>query len=330
MAADRDVAVAFATAWAHRLGRRLAGWEMTAATGVRGLRLAAESGAFERFCLTEANDAAAELLGRNAAGRPGVTTERRDARTPPAAAAFDYVDLDPYGTPAPFVPAALSAVRPDGVIAVTATDMVVLAGVQKGACERRYGARPVRGRLAPEAGLRILIGYLAREARVHGLALQPLLAYVREHYVRVYAQLVPDARNEIPSPVETLEPGSWTGPPLGDPGPFGPLWVGPLYDRPLVLELAPPAGAARPRETELLLERWREESAVDVPFYYEANRLAGRLRLRAPPPLRALLEGLRARGFRAGRTHARPEGFRTDAPRAEVERLAEALGRGAG
>lgn len=326
MAGDRDLGVAFAAAWAASAGPDRSGWEVAAATGVRGLRLLNESGAFGRFLLTEANPEAGELLARNAAPYPGARVACADGRVPPATGAFDYVDIDPYGTPVPFVAAALAALRPGGVLGVTATDMMVLAGVQRGACERRYGGRPVRGRLGPEGGLRILLAYLARAARAHERSLRPLLAYARDHHVRVYAEIGRITDATPPDPIGSVEPAAWSGPRLGEHGPYGPLWLGPLFDAQLVGALCVPVSAARPSETARWISRLQEEVDADRPFFYESNRLAGDLRLPFPPALPALLLGLRARGFRAARTHARPEGFRTDAPRTAVEAVARSLG----
>ncbi|HTW39607.1 MAG TPA: hypothetical protein VMF04_01940 [Thermoplasmata archaeon] len=324
MAGDRDLGVAFATArWARGGGDR-SGWEVTAATGVRGLRLFHESGAFRDFLLTEANPDASEVLSRNAARYPGARAARGDGREAPAEAGFDLVDVDPYGSPIDFVPAAFRAVRPGGVLAVTATDMMVLAGVQPGVCERRYGAVPVRGRLGPEGGLRILLAYLAREGRARGRAVRPLLAYARDHHLRIYVEVGDAEHSPAEDPVAVIDPARWTGPELGARGPVGPLWVGPLFDPALVRSLRPPSASARPEETSKFLVRLVEELEADVPFYFESNRLARRLELTEPAPMRSLLEALRARGFRAARTHARPEGFRTDAPRDVVESVARA------
>ena len=325
MAGDRDLAVAFAAAWGARVGRPLAGWEATAATGVRGLRLVNESAAFERFLLTEANDEAVRVLRENATPWPAARVRLHDARHPPDGGPFDYVDLDPYGSPAPFVEAALAVLRPGGALAVTATDMMVLAGVQRGACQRRYGARPIRGRLGPEGALRILLAYLARAARDHGRRVRPLLAYVRDHHVRAYVEVADALPNDSPDPIAVVRPDEWNGPTLGAGAPFGPLWLGPLFDPVLVGALTSPAIAARPAEVQRFLARLVEESAADVPFYFEANRLAAELSLPRPPALASMLAGLRAEGFRAARTHARAEGFRTDAPRSSVESLARRL-----
>jgi len=323
MAGDRDLAVAFAETFAPVAQGAWRGWEMTSATGVRGLRLLRESGAFRRFVFSEANPDASRVLRENTARFPGAEAFEHDARVVPSGAPFDYVDLDPYGSPAPFVPTALGSVRLGGIVAVTATDMMVLAGAQPAACWNRYGARPVRGRLGPEGGLRILLAFLARSADALDRSVRPLLAYARDHYVRAYVAI--DGRSPSPPPTDVVRPEAWTGPWLGEGGPYGPLWLGPLFDAALVARLRVPEGAARAGEVERFIARLKEEVVVDRPFYYEANVLAARLGLSSPPSLAKIERDLRAAGFRAARTHARPEGFRTDAPRDAVEELVRRL-----
>jgi tRNA (guanine26-N2/guanine27-N2)-dimethyltransferase len=323
MAGDRDIGVAVARALPPGPPAGRTGWEMTAATGVRGLRQFHESEAFVSFRFTEANPEAFRVLLENVARFPGATAVEGDAREVPPEAPFDYVDLDPYGSPAPFLRTALGSVRPGGVVAITATDMMVLAGAQPAACRRRYSARPVRGRLGPEGGLRILLAESSRTASALDRSIRPLLAYARDHYVRAYVE-VRVGRDPEP-PVEEIEPARWTGPWVGDDGPYGPLWLGRLFDPELVARLDAPEGASRREEVQRFLLRLKEEVEVDRPFYFEPNVLAARLHLPSPPSLRAVAEGLRHRGFRVVRTHARPEGFRTDAPRAEVERVVRAL-----
>ncbi len=323
MAWDRDLGVAFVRAWAPGGAHDRTGWDVTAATGVRGLRLFGETAAFSAFTLTESNERAFTVLAANAARTPGTRAIRADAREPPPPGSFEYVDLDPYGSPLPFLDGALRATATGGVLAVTATDLPVLAGAQAAATLRRYGARPVRGRLGPEGGLRILLMRLALDARRAGRSVRPLLAYVRGHYVRVYVLL--EAGGDRPDPVGTIEDGAWTGPPLGPEPRYGPLWLGPLADPAVVARMEPAEPAGRGAEVAGFLGRYREELEVPAPFYYEPNSLAARLGLRQPPSVERLREALAANGFRAARTHVRSEGLRTDAPRSDVDRIARAL-----
>jgi len=323
MAADRDLGVAFVRAWTDRSGADWRGWEMTAATGVRGLRLLVEGARFRSFLFTETGEEAYRALEQNTVRVPGAVALRADGRQTVSGAPFDYVDIDPYGSPIPFVPTALGSVRAGGVVGVTATDMMVLAGAQPSACRRRYGADPVRGRLGPESGLRVLLAYLAREARAIGRSSRPMLSYVRAHHVRAYVEVGPAGAG--PEPIGTIDPAGWTGPPVGSGGPYGPLWLGPLSDAEILARIEVPPHAAGPREVGRLIERLRAEADVPVPFYYEPNTIAAGLALTHPPSIERLLAGLRGEGYRAARCHPRPEGFRTDAPRAVVEALARTV-----
>jgi tRNA (guanine26-N2/guanine27-N2)-dimethyltransferase len=328
MAFDRDLNVAFARALEATGRPRLEGWEMLGATGVRGLRLAHETDLLETLLITEREEEAVAVIERNVEELhlPRVHVHPADARTPPPEGPFDYVDLDPYGSPLPYLNAMFRSVRLPAIVAVTATDLMVLAGIVRGACEARYGARPLHGRLAPEGGLRILLATLAKEARRHRATLTPLLSYVHDHHVRTYAELVPSEGARTTDPVAPIDPATWTGPVLGPKGPYGPFWVGPLFDRRVVEHLAVPPSPARPKEIQSWIERFRAEAEVDQPFFYEPNQIARALHLTQPPPLEALLAGLRASGAKATRAHPQASALRTDAPRSVVESVARSLG----
>ncbi|MCI4350100.1 MAG: hypothetical protein L3K15_01100 [Thermoplasmata archaeon] len=325
MELDRDVAVAVARA-SLPTGRARRGWDMLSATGIRGLRVLHEGGGFHPMVLSERDGQAIDVLRENAARyrEEGAAVVRLDAQRPVSRGGFDYVDLDPFGSPVPFIESALAAVADDGLLAVTATDLPVLAGANRAACERRYGARPLRGRLGPEGGLRILLAYLAGATRRTGRRLVPRLAYVLGHHLRCYVTVTRhDAAT--PDPVGWIGDSTWEGPRL-PPGPaVGPLWVGPLFDPDWVARLAPPSTAARPRELTHLLERWKAEATVPSVLFYEPNEIAGNLGLRSPPALAPLLQALEAAGYAAVRSHVRPSAFRTSAPRPVVESVARSV-----
>ena len=298
---------------------------MLAATGVRGLRLVEETDAFAGYDFTEENPVAFAVLERNVheSGHGGLRTHLEDARTAPEERAFEYVDLDPFGTPVPFVESAFRALAPLGVLAVTATDMPVLTGVARGVCERRYGGRPIRGAQGPEGGLRILIAYLVGVGAKHALELEPILSYVHDHYVRVFLRSEVSG-GDLGGSGRIGDPGGLgdAAPSIAGDGPFGPMWLGPLFDPAVVARLGVPSTSERPEDLGRFLERIREESRADRPFYYEPNSLASELHLAEPPPLGSLLSALREKGFATARSHVRPSAFRTTAPRSVVHATA--------
>ncbi|MCI4330579.1 MAG: hypothetical protein L3K19_01870 [Thermoplasmata archaeon] len=328
MAVDRDLGVALARTLREQGQGPLRGWEMLAATGVRGLRLVHESDLFGEMWFTEQNPQALEVLRRNVArySSRGAHARAHNAHSPLREGPFDYVDVDPYGTPAPFLPTALDALRPGGLLGVTATDMMVLAGVLKGTCEARYGARPLRGRFGPEGGLRVLLAYVARLAAERGRQVHPILAYVHDHHVRAYLRVDLTSEREMPVPVGMLsEP--WDGPAVIG-GPFGPMWLGRLFDPAIVARVGTPPGAARAKDLERMLGAFRGESRADRPLFYEPNELASTLHLANPPAIDALLDRLESGGWSAGRSHVRAAAFRTTAPRVDVLLAAKAVSEG--
>src|SRR5207244_11855225 len=96
----------------------------------------------------------------------------------------DFVDVDPVGPPTLFLAAAFDGVKGSAGIGITATDTAVLCGTYPRACEKRYGARPLRSPQGAEIGLRILLGYCDRIAQERGLRVRPLLAFPAEHLPR--------------------------------------------------------------------------------------------------------------------------------------------------
>eukprot|EP01129_Flabellula_baltica_P012300 TRINITY_DN5539_c0_g1_i1.p1 TRINITY_DN5539_c0_g1~~TRINITY_DN5539_c0_g1_i1.p1 ORF type:complete len:226 (-),score=51.90 TRINITY_DN5539_c0_g1_i1:116-793(-) len=74
---------------------------------------------------------------------------------------FDVVDLDPYGSAAPFLDAAVQSVDNGGLMCVTCTDTTVLCGTNPETCWAKYQAVAIKSRCCHESALRILLGATA-------------------------------------------------------------------------------------------------------------------------------------------------------------------------
>ncbi|MBG17142.1 MAG: hypothetical protein CMB77_02135 [Euryarchaeota archaeon] len=98
---------------------------------------------------------------------------------------YQWIDIDPFGSPAPFIDAALSSMGRRGILALTATDAAALRGRSNSACSRRYGARVRPGPASHEIGIRVLIGWAAQRAAMHDRTIQPLFSTCEDHYLRV-------------------------------------------------------------------------------------------------------------------------------------------------
>jgi tRNA (guanine26-N2/guanine27-N2)-dimethyltransferase len=113
-------------------------------------------------------------------------------------AKYDVIDLDPYGTAAPFLDAAVQSVREDGgLLCVTCTDAGVWAS--NGYPEKAfslYGGVTIKGPHSHEGGLRLILHAIATSAAKYGLAIEPLLSLSIDFYARVFVRIHKSA-NEV-------------------------------------------------------------------------------------------------------------------------------------
>jgi tRNA (guanine26-N2/guanine27-N2)-dimethyltransferase len=327
MALNRDLSVLLVEAFARAKGREIDVADALAGTGARSLRLARE---VDAPLVVHANDGDANAVKaiRKGAAANGLAPARLqasegDAHVFLAARRFDVVDLDPCGSPAPFLDAAMRSLRHGGLLCATATDTGALAGKFPRVCRRRYDAHhglhkaPWRA----EVGLRILAGALVRSAARFERTAVPVLSVASGHWMRVVVEVTDGPQGDAALKRlggATLQPDTGNGRFLAQGEAAaewsGPLWTGPLHDAALLDGMAAAAAAkmlARPKETLALVALLRQE--VEAPaFWVVPDRL--QKEFRPPAPRRdAFMAALRAAGFRAARSHVEPQGIRTDA-----------------
>ncbi|KAK4685606.1 tRNA (guanine26-N2/guanine27-N2)-dimethyltransferase, partial [Tremellales sp. Uapishka_1] len=108
----------------------------------------------------------------------------------PLSKRVDVVDLDPYGTAAPFTDAAISCIADGGLLAVTCTDLAVLAGSQyPEKCFSNYGGVSVNAEYSHEVALRLVLNSLASAAARYGKYITPLLSFSIDFYVRLFVRI---------------------------------------------------------------------------------------------------------------------------------------------
>ena len=103
---------------------------------------------------------------------------------------YHVIDLDPYGTAAPFLDAAVHAVVDGGLLCVTCTDAGVFAST--GYLEKtysQYGGLPFKGPQSHEGGLRLILHAVATCAARYGKAVEPLLSLSIDFYARVFVRI---------------------------------------------------------------------------------------------------------------------------------------------
>ncbi|KAG2368617.1 tRNA methyltransferase [Suillus spraguei] len=102
----------------------------------------------------------------------------------------DVVDLDPYGTAAPFIDGAVQCVNDGGLLCVTCTDLSVLATTNyHEKCFSNYGGIPVKAEYCHEAALRLVLNTLSTSAGRYGRYIEPLLCLSIDFYVRLFVRV---------------------------------------------------------------------------------------------------------------------------------------------
>ncbi|MCD6481865.1 MAG: tRNA (guanine(10)-N(2))-dimethyltransferase [Thermoplasmata archaeon] len=323
---DRDIQIVFCQHIVNRGARRIL--DAMAATGIRGIRMALEVEGEKEVDINDCNVLSFQIIKKNVEMNGAIVNifnrkicslmeERR----------YDYIDLDPYGSPAPFIPFIFSGMKKKTYVSISATDTATLCGAYRKTCMRRYGAIPVRRDGVREAGLRILLGFIARAAAVHDYAFVPLISYAHSHYFRVYGLMERGARKADDSMRNVgwiyWEDG-WKISPFEEmvKDASGPMWIGGLHDITFIKEMRKGMDSMNlehEHEIRKLLHHFEEEAEMP-PLYYETGRIASETKGKQPK-MDALIENLRGMGYKAGRCHFTPNAIKSDAPYSEIMKL---------
>src|SRR3989338_4900789 len=232
---------------------------------------------------------------------------------------FDYIDLDPFGSPNPFLAAAIARISLGGILAVTATDTAALTGTYPKVTERKYWAIPLRNYLMHEIGLRILIRRIQLQGVQFDKALTPILSYHRDHYFRVYCRME-KGKEKCDEILKQHKYFLWCPHCLrstvslfnsadcecGKKMQFaGPLWCGELAEQSLLSKMV--KDNPFPEEAKFLTLLLGETAFPDCGFY-DLHAIARKYKL-AIPPFEKVLSSLRA-----ARTHFSSHGIKTKHP----------------
>ncbi|UCG70198.1 MAG: tRNA (guanine(10)-N(2))-dimethyltransferase [Thermoplasmata archaeon] len=303
-----------------------------AGTGARGIRIASEVKGDYSVVINDRNPMAFELIKKNIVKneldiceaenqKMNVITSKED---------FDYVDIDPFGSPVRFIDSSIQSLRKNGVLAITATDTAPLCGTHPTTCERRYGARSYKTSYSKETGARILAGFCVRQAAKYDIALTPILTFFSDHYFRIHFDVKKGARRAeaaledigyIYHDPKTKERGIVNDLPYltKEKRYAGPLWTGNIHDGSLLQKLQPESNLGTNKKIIKFIYLWREECPLP-PFFYEINEIASLTRTQ-PKSLQRIVDNLNEHGIMASRTHFSPNGFKTEADIFEIKRL---------
>ncbi len=306
-----------------------------AATGVRGLRIANE--AKIPVTINDRDEQAVKIIRFNAEKLGGdISVTCDDANRLMCTARFDSIDLDPFGTPIPFLDAASRAAK--HYLFVTATDTAPLCGAHFKAGCRRYFATPRNTEYHAEVGLRMMMGTMARELVKYDRGMKPILSFAKSHYFRSHVRVL----GKVTAADETiaqigfvmqcpkclyraeqkgfLYPKTHICPHCGvETIPVGPLWMGPLQEKEVLAEMQTALTDMQfgtKRQMEKMLTFLLAEP--DTCTYYDYHIISRNMKV-SPPNMEELIASLNEAGYYTTRTHFCDTGIKTTAPLPLIE-----------
>ncbi|WP_152039689.1 tRNA (guanine(26)-N(2))-dimethyltransferase [Salinigranum salinum] len=330
---NRDVTVAVLRAFEEREPRVESYLDAMAASGIRGVRAGHEGYAVTCADVdADAVDLARENLARN--GVDGRAVHRDVNALLHDDGPFDVVDIDPFGTPIPFVDSAFANTR--DLVCVTATDTAPLCGAHRNSGVRKYATVPQNTEYHAEMGLRVLVSALVRTAARYDTAAVPILSHVTRHYARTYLELDHRATSADATLEElgyvhhcddclhrSAEAGLVAHPPDACPNcgastrTAGPIWLGSIRDadftRAVLDRVTDDMGAAK--HARSLLETLADE--VEAPTHFDQHKLCKEWGVPAPA-MDDFVDALRDAGHEASRAHYHGTALKTTASVAEI------------
>eukprot|EP00040_Diaphanoeca_grandis_P030791 m.182775 g.182775 ORF g.182775 m.182775 type:complete len:606 (+) comp32132_c0_seq1:92-1909(+) len=264
---------------------------------------------------------------------------------------YAVIDLDPYGSAAPFLDSAVQTVENGGLLCITCTDMAVLAGNHPEACYAKYGSMPLRGPFCLEMGLRIVLGSVNQHAARYKRYIVPMMSCSIDFYCRIFVRvyesalevkrsaskmshvysctscdsfyLQPVCKVESKGNSTKFKPG--TGPPMSQLCKAcnktfqigGPIWSDPIHNVDFVTELL-----AEVEENSSKFGTFTRmkgflnvisEELSDCPLYYTTPSLSNTVHCRTMRLLE-MRSAIMNLGFKVSSSHANKDALKTNAP----------------
>jgi len=329
MEMDRNISVCVCDLLAGVLGKNPAALDALSATGIRALRYGKESGLDVHA--NDCNPKAVSLIRKNMKrNKIKMEVSENDANLVMRENHFDFVDIDPFGSPIGFIDSASASLGRNGFLAITATDTAPLCGSYPKVSERRYGIKSMKTDYYSELGLRILLTSVMRIFSRYEKIFIPYLSYSRRHYFRIYGKVEKGVKRVNRMLKETgyishCFKCGWRGPELEKTCPkckeetsFCRVYLGEIQNIEFLNNLIKRLQKRMFVQEEKLVTRIADE--VPFPFYYDLHYIYKKTCKKAMK-MDDTMDKIREKGFRVSRTHFCPTALKTNASFSELNEI---------
>ncbi len=331
----RNVVVSLLSIYRKKVDEDLVICDPMAASGIRGIRILKEVKGIKKVVFNDANPEAVKLIEKNLKlnkiPKSKYEIENKDCNILflERKREFDFIDIDPFGAPINFISNVWSALKKNGILAVSATDTGALSGSFKSTCRNRYGILSEKTDFFKEFGISTMIQLVVKELARHDITFYPLFSHT-QHYFRVVGitekgkektnrnlkninliSYCSDCYNKEISIREKCSNCKKSNKILG------PLWTGKMKNSKICDEVLKDMISRDFKDTKDIHTCTYE---INEPFYYNIHKICKNLKIESPK-LTDFFEKLEKKGFKISRTHLSDLGFKTDAKIKDIEKI---------
>jgi tRNA (guanine26-N2/guanine27-N2)-dimethyltransferase len=236
---------------------------------------------------------------------------------------FNFIEIDPFGSPVPFLDIACQRIKHNGILSITATDTAALCGTYPKTTLRKYGIKVIKTHFHEELGLRNLIAYCQRQGAKYEKALIPILSYSKDHYFKIFFK-VEDSRTSSLQILKELRYIKWdkktqdvTINEFEDKDSLGKTYIGPLCNKNFLKEVLSNIKLIKEvKKPKDLIEKLLDE--IEIIGSYNPHKLQKEFKFASSVKFEDIINSLKEKGFKVSRPHNNRLGIKTNAKSKEI------------
>ena len=345
MELNRDLSILAIQVFQKEENRNINICDLFGGSGIRGIRYKNEIDGVENVAINDISELANEYEKHNIKlnNLENIEVYQHDASMflRMKRGEFDVIDIDPFGTPSPFLDSAGYCARRNSLLCVTATDTSALCGTYKEPCIRKYNAKPYKSEYCHENGIRILAGFVALTLAKYAKCIDIKMSHSTEHYMRLYIKIEKGSKKSdeslknigyishcpnclhrqtskgLASAIEEICPVC--GEKLVH---AGPLWLGNIQNKEFIQKMIDESEHKKintEKQALKLLNNCLNEAGAPATFF-DVHAVCKSLKISAPK-LDLIFDEMKNRGFIAIKTHYNPIGIKTDANIEDLKKI---------
>ena len=345
MELNRDLSILAIQVFQKEENRNINICDLFGGSGIRGIRYKNEIDGVENVAINDISELANEYEKHNIKlnNLENIEVYQHDASMflRMKRGEFDVIDIDPFGTPSPFLDSAGYCARRNSLLCVTATDTSALCGTYKEPCIRKYNAKPYKSEYCHENGIRILAGFVALTLAKYAKCIDIKMSHSTEHYMRLYIKIEKGSKksdeslknigyiSHCPNCLHRQTSKGLAGaieeicPVCGEKLVHaGPLWLGNIQNKEFIQKMIDESEHKKintEKQALKLLNNCLNEAGAPATFF-DVHAVCKSLKISAPK-LDLIFDEMKNRGFIAIKTHYNPIGIKTDANIEDLKKI---------